>query len=114
MCTAIARVDAATAGEPAYYMINCAHPTHFAHVLDGGDWRERIRGVRANASCRSHAELNEAPDLDAGDPVALGREYVDLLERLPRLNVLGGCCGTDSRHVDAIARACAPRFRQAA
>jgi homocysteine S-methyltransferase len=114
LAEAIARVDAATAGEPAYFMINCAHPTHFAHVLDGGAWRERIRGVRANASCRSHAELNEAPDLDAGDPVELGRQYAELVDRLPRLTVLGGCCGTDSRHIDAIARACAPRFRRAA
>lgn len=114
LAEAIAQVDTATAGEPVYYMINCAHPTHFAHVLEGGSWRERIRGVRANASCRSHAELNEAPDLDAGDPVELGRQYDELLDRLPRLTVLGGCCGTDARHIEAIARACAPRFRRAA
>lgn len=110
----IAQVDAATANGPVYYMLNCAHPTHFAHVLDGGAWSERLRAVRANASGRSHAELDEAPDLDAGDPVELARQYAELFDRLPRPSVLGGCCDTDSRHVDAIARACTPRFRQAA
>jgi S-methylmethionine-dependent homocysteine/selenocysteine methylase len=108
---AIERVDAATAGYPAYYMINCAHPTHFEHVLDGRQpWVQRIRGLRANASRQSHAELNEAPTLDTGDPVALGREYAALRRRLPRLSVMGGCCGTDHRHVEQIAAACAPLF----
>jgi S-methylmethionine-dependent homocysteine/selenocysteine methylase len=104
---AIAAVDAATAGVPAYYMINCAHPTHFADTLDrGGAWLQRVRGLRANASRRSHAELNEAPDLDAGDPVELGGEYRDLVRRHPHINVLGGCCGTDHRHVACISEAC--------
>jgi homocysteine S-methyltransferase len=84
-------------------MINCAHPTHFASVLEeGGDWRDRIRGLRANASTCSHAELDEADELDDGDPVDLGACYVELRDRLPRLNVLGGCCGTDHRHVAEI------------
>jgi S-methylmethionine-dependent homocysteine/selenocysteine methylase len=104
---AIEEVDAATDGAPAYYMINCAHPTHFEHVMRrGGRWTERVRGLRANASSRSHAELDEATDLDAGDPRELGRQYAALRELLPRLDVLGGCCGTDHRHVEEIAHAC--------
>jgi S-methylmethionine-dependent homocysteine/selenocysteine methylase len=100
---AIERVDRETGGSPSYYMINCAHPTHFASVVEDGDgWRERIQGLRANASSASHAELDEADDLDAGDPADLGARYARLHRRLPRLNVLGGCCGTDHRHVAKI------------
>jgi S-methylmethionine-dependent homocysteine/selenocysteine methylase len=100
---AIVRTDQETNRYAAYFMINCAHPTHFRHVLEGGgDWLQRIRGVRANASKRSHAELNDSPDLDAGDPLALGGEYRELRALLPKLAVVGGCCGTDDRHVDAL------------
>jgi S-methylmethionine-dependent homocysteine/selenocysteine methylase len=100
---AIEQVDAETGASPSYYMINCAHPAHFASVLeDGGGWRERIRGLRANASRRSHAELDESDELDEGNPADLGAGYAGLREHLPRLNVLGGCCGTDHRHVEAI------------
>ena len=104
---AITRVDEATANGPAYYMINCAHPSHFESVL-GSDqaWTRRIRGIRANASRRSHQELNDSPDLDAGDPVELGRQYRALVQAHAQLNVLGGCCGTDHRHVESIALAC--------
>lgn len=113
--SAIERTDEATCGYPEYYMINCAHPLHFAEVLEpGDDWTERIRGIRANSSCRSHAELNDSPDLDPGDPDDLGRRYADIVSWLPHVNILGGCCGTDHRHVEAIAAACAPRFRRAA
>ncbi len=100
---AILEVDAETGGAAAYFMINCAHPTHFEHVLDdGGAWVERIRGLRANASAKSHAELDEAEELDEGDPLELAGQYRDLATRLPNLTVVGGCCGTDHRHVDAI------------
>jgi S-methylmethionine-dependent homocysteine/selenocysteine methylase len=100
---AIAEVDEATRGAPAYYMINCAHPTHFGSVLAGeAPGLDRIRGLRANASRRSHAELNEAPDLDAGDPHELGREHRAIVAGRPRINVLGGCCGTDHRHIERI------------
>lgn len=102
---AILRTDAETGAYPAYYMINCAHPTHVEPALaEGGSWRERLHGLRANASRRSHAELDEATELDDGDPEALGEEYQVLHQLLPRMNVLGGCCGTDTRHVAAIAR----------
>ena len=88
-------------------MINCAHPTHFRDALpDGAPWLERIRGLRANASCRSHAELDESPDLDAGNPAELGEQYRQLRRKLPNLNILGGCCGTDLRHVEAICQCC--------
>lgn len=109
---AIEKIDAATSGYPAYYMINCAHPTHFADALAAGEtWLPRIRGLRANASRKSHAELNESPDLDIGNPAELGAQYAQLKSRLPNLNVLGGCCGTDHRHVEQIAAACVPLFR---
>jgi homocysteine S-methyltransferase len=111
--SAIEQVDASTSGYASYFMINCAHPTHFERVLrdDDGAWRERIRGLRANASSRSHAELNDAPDIDSGNPAELGQQYASLMELLPRLNVMGGCCGTDDRHVEQIAECCSPRFR---
>jgi S-methylmethionine-dependent homocysteine/selenocysteine methylase len=100
---AIQQVDRETGMAPSYYMINCAHPTHFASVLEQhARWCERIHGLRANASTRSHAELDEADELDDGDPVDLGARYAQLRARLPRLNVLGGCCGTDHRHVARI------------
>lgn len=104
---AITEVDATALVRPAYYMINCAHPTHFYDALDrGGDWVQRVRGLRANSSCRSHAELDESPTLDSGDPQQLAREHRALLARHPQLAVLGGCCGTDHRHIEAIAQAC--------
>ena len=106
---AIRAVDDATAGAPAYYMINCAHPTHFSDALeDGGSWVSRLRGIRANASRKSHAELDEATELDAGDPMELGALYRDLRHRFGHINVLGGCCGTDHRHIGEICKACAP------
>jgi S-methylmethionine-dependent homocysteine/selenocysteine methylase len=108
---AIAQVDAATASYPAYYMINCAHPSHFEETLAAlGPRVRRIRGLRANASKKSHAELNESAQLDVGDPEELARDHARLKRALPALSVFGGCCGTDDRHVGAIARACAPLF----
>jgi S-methylmethionine-dependent homocysteine/selenocysteine methylase len=83
--------------------INCAHPSHFEAVLDRQAWVERLRGIRANASKRSHAELNEAADLNDGNPVELGQQYSNLCARFPQINVLGGCCGTDRRHIEQIA-----------
>jgi hypothetical protein len=104
---AIAAVDTASDDAPAYYMVNCAHPTHFEAVLAAREpWIMRMRGLRANASRRSHAELDEAPDLDDGDPVELGAQYAQLLRQHPQINVLGGCCGTDHRHIEQIAGAC--------
>ena len=111
---AINETDAATGAAPAYYMLNCAHPTHFESVLTNEPWTRRLRGLRANASVRSHAELDAAPDLDAGDPVALGRQYRDLRKRMPQMTILGGCCGTDHRHVEQICFACTEVDRKVA
>jgi S-methylmethionine-dependent homocysteine/selenocysteine methylase len=109
---AIEQVDEATSHYPCYYMINCAHPTHFERVLTTEEpWAERIRGLRANASRMSHAELNESPELDTGNPAELGLEYAQLKTRLRHLNVMGGCCGTDHRHIEQIASACLSLFQ---
>ncbi len=104
---AIQAVDQATDAGPVYYMVNCAHPTHFDNVLSTGEsWLSRIQGVRANASTMSHAELDEAEELDDGDPDELGRQFAALKTVMPNLNVLGGCCGTDHRHIEAICSSC--------
>lgn len=98
---AITTVDAEAA--PDYFMVNCAHPSHIAQALTTvGDWCSRIVGLRANASARSHEELDAAADLDEGDPVELARAQDALRPRLPSLALVGGCCGTDARHVAAM------------
>lgn len=102
---AIHRTDDATDGAPVWYGINCAHPDHFRHILQG-DWLRRIGSVRANASRLSHAELDEAAELDDGNPTELAQQYHHLLHQLPGLHVVGGCCGTDLRHVAAIGQSC--------
>ncbi|MGD9705114.1 MAG: homocysteine S-methyltransferase family protein [Acidimicrobiia bacterium] len=103
---AIARVDDATDGAPTYYMVNCAHPTHFAEQLTpGAPWLARVKAIRANASCSSHAELDAATELDRGNVADLTDWYGRLHSILPDLRVVGGCCGTDHEHVTAIAEA---------
>jgi S-methylmethionine-dependent homocysteine/selenocysteine methylase len=109
--SAIEQTDESTGGYPRYYMINCAHPVHFERVLaDDGRWLGRLRGLRANASRKSHAELNESATLDIGDPIELAADYARVKRQLRNLNVMGGCCGTDRRHVEQIASACVPLF----
>lgn len=104
---AIILLDGDAATRPAYFMLNCVHPEHFQDVVArGGNWTRRIRGLRANASRMSHAELDACETLDDGDPVELGNQYRALLELLPNLSVFGGCCGTDHRHVRAIGYSC--------
>lgn len=104
---AIETVDRATQNGPEYFLINCAHPSHFEGALNAGEaWAERIHGVRANASTKSHQALDESETLDRGDPADLGRRYVDLRRSFPGMRILGGCCGTDHRHVAAICEAC--------
>lgn len=104
---AICEVDEATDSGPAYYMVNCAHPTHFADALDGNaPWASRIGGLRPNASKMSHEELDNAEELDAGDPDELATEVLEIVRRLGSINVIGGCCGTDHRHIAAMGRAC--------
>jgi homocysteine S-methyltransferase len=106
LADAIRRVDDATDGFVAYYMINCAHPSHFAAALDtAASWVARVKGIRANASKMSHAELDEAHELDRGDPAELAARYRELASVLPELRVVGGCCGTDIEHVTAVTAA---------
>ena len=106
---AIEIVDTETGEVPIYYKINCAHPTHFQNVISTGEaWLQKIHSLRANASKCSHAELDEAEELDEGNIDELAAQYRELKKLLPNLNVLGGCCGTDSRHIDAICRAFVP------
>jgi homocysteine S-methyltransferase len=104
---AVAEVDEATGGYPAYYMINCAHPRHFARELrSGAPWVRRIGGLRANASCKSHSELDASPDIDIGDIAGLADDHAELLPLLSNLHLIGGCCGTDHRHIAAICTRC--------
>ena len=104
---AIEQVENETDKAPAYYMINCAHPSHFEDVVSTGEhWLEKIRCLRANASSCSYSELDETEELDEGNPVELGMQYREIMKKLPNLNVLGGCCGTDHRHIEQICKAC--------
>jgi homocysteine S-methyltransferase len=108
LSSAIAQVDEISDGRPAGYKINCAHPEHFRTELqEAGDWARRLLGLRCNASRRSHDELNESADLDDGNPNELASAMAEMQQRLPWLRVFGGCCGTDLRHITAIAAACA-------
>ncbi len=108
LAEALTAVDEATGAGPAWYMVNCAHPSHFAAVLDG-PWLSRVKAIRANASRMSHAELDEAPELDRGDIDDLAADYVGLRAKLAGLRVVGGCCGTDHEHIAAIASAVTKR-----
>ena len=112
---AIEWVDEATRAAPAYYMINCAHPDHFAHSLTGREaWMQRLRGLRANASRLSHAALDAVEGLDSGDPQEFGQLHGELRHRFGHINVFGGCCGTDDRHIAAITDAVTERTREVA
>jgi len=102
---AIRMVDDVTGGSAAYFQVNCAHPDHFFHLFDGAEWTRRIRGLRCNASRLSHAELDCCEVLDDGDPEELGEQYREILPAMPWLNIFGGCCGSDLRHVTRIAEA---------
>ncbi len=105
LADAIQAVDQTTDAGPVYYMINCAHPTHFSHLFTTQDsWVERVKGLRGNASCLSHAELNESETLDEGNPTQFGAELRDLKSISPQLTVLGGCCGTDYRHIEQVCK----------
>ena len=108
LADAVAAVDGETGAGPVYYGINCAHPSHFEPALPSGAVGARVRSVRANASRKSDAELDESPVLDAGDPVELAADYLRLRAQHPSISILGGCCGTDARHVQAIADAVLP------
>lgn len=101
---AIETVDAATGDAPAYYMINCTHPTEFAPALTSGDWTGRLGGFMPNAVAVETLSLCKLGHLEDGDPEQLGGEMADLARRFPHINVWGGCCGTDARHIGQITR----------
>ena len=106
LAQAIKGVDKATDNGPVYYMINCAHPTHFFDILGDEQCVNRLKGIRANASSCSHAELDEAEELDDGNPHELGQQFAGIRSKFPHINVIGGCCGTDYRHIEQIAVCC--------
>jgi S-methylmethionine-dependent homocysteine/selenocysteine methylase len=100
---AIQRTDMLTEGYVAYFMVNCAHPQHIWPAMPSdAAWVNRIGGLRANASRCSHAELDAATELDAGDPQELGQLYAQMCRQFPKVQIVGGCCGTDDRHITAI------------
>lgn len=102
---AIDHTDKATGYYAEHFMINCAHPQHFMHTLNADDdWKKRIGGIRANASLKSHAELDESETLDIGDKCLLAAGYTQLFHLLPELKVIGGCCGTDHSHIEEICK----------
>jgi homocysteine S-methyltransferase len=106
---AIETTEEATNGSPAYYMVNCAHPSHFDQAFAKGEaWVKRILGIRANASAKSHQELDESPTIDIGDIADLAQRYRALHGPVPKLKIYGGCCGTDHRHIAAICEAVMP------
>lgn len=105
---AIKQVDEETDGYASYFMINCAHPDHFSNALNDGVWINRLRGIVANASRCSHAELDDAKVLDSGNPIELGEQLAQIRQNFPHVNVLGGCCGTDMRHLQSIAKNAIP------
>lgn len=99
---AILKVDQKTDGYTSYFMINCAHPEHFGHIFTKEPWTRRIKGIRANASTKSHAELDECQILDTGDKELLCNGYKSIMQNLPGIKVIGGCCGTDHTHLEAL------------
>jgi len=107
---AIRCVDDATSGGAAYFSVNCAHPDHFFDVLEDSDWARRIRALRCNASRQSHQELDACEVLDDGNPDELASQYGGIIDRMPWLNIFGGCCGTDLRHVSRVAATVSDRF----
>ncbi len=102
---AVKRTDVLTGHYSSHFMINCAHPEHFKGVLaEEGSWKGRIRGIRANASTKSHKELDESQTLDTGNKELLAAGYQEMMKLLPEVKVFGGCCGTDHSHIDLICR----------
>ncbi len=99
---AIEQVDAESNGGALYFLINCAHPDHFTSIFSDEPWMQRLRGVVANASRKSHAELDIAEELDAGDPNELGMQVGGLRKQFAHFNILGGCCGSNLQHIKRI------------
>lgn len=101
---AITMIDKATDQSPEFYSINCSHPLEFEPAIEPGDWVNRIRGVRPNASKMDKMALCQLGHLEEGDPVELGVLCGDLARRYPHMDIWGGCCGTWDKHLNEIAR----------
>jgi homocysteine S-methyltransferase len=102
---AVERVEEATEGGAAWFGTNCSHPLEFEPALaDAGPWLERLRYVRPNAARMEKIALCSLGHLEDGDPVELGEQMAEVARMLPRTDIIGGCCGTDERHLAEIAR----------
>ncbi|MGF7162328.1 S-methylmethionine-dependent homocysteine/selenocysteine methylase [Rhodoligotrophos appendicifer] len=109
LAEAIARIDARVKPAPQHYLIGCVHPTLFREAYQNGPSLTaavagRIAGLKANASTLPPDQLDRLDHLEAGLPQLFGEQMADLHRRYG-LTVLGGCCGTDHRHIRAIAEA---------
>jgi homocysteine S-methyltransferase len=104
---AIDQIDSTTEHPPFFYLINCVHPSVFARGLGreteiSKSIRKRVLGLQANTSSRSPEELDGLEQLDGSDPDKFAEEMLDLHHQFG-IKVIGGCCGTDHRHIHAIA-----------
>jgi len=84
---------------PDGLLLNCASPSHIVRALEDDGWGRLVTGLRVDASGPSHAELDSSEQLDEGDLQDLVRDFQRLTARLPNLEVVGGCCGSDARHI---------------
>jgi S-methylmethionine-dependent homocysteine/selenocysteine methylase len=102
---AIEAIEEATDGAAAWFGTNCAHPVEFEPAFaDAGSWFDRLRYIRPNAAKMDKIALCSLGHLEDGDPVELGGEMGEIARRFPRADILGGCCGTDERHLSEIAQ----------
>ena len=104
LAQAIQKIDSATHGSTAFYLVNCVHPVEYEPALVAGDWIKRIRGVRPNASKMDKMSLCKLGYLEQGDPVELGKQVGDLMSRYSHMDICGGCCGTWDVHLDEIGK----------
>ena len=104
LAEAITTIDKEPDQSPEYYLINCSHPVEYEPAIEPGEWIERIRGVRPNASKMEKIALCKIGHLEDGDPEELGTLCGDLARRYPHMDIWGGCCGTWDKHLDEIAR----------
>ena len=105
---AMGRIDQRIDPPPAAYMVNCVHPDHLDAALAGmpaaAPPTGRLLGLQANASRLSPEALDGRAVLDASAPAEFAAAMVRLQRRY-RLKIFGGCCGTDQRHLQAMAAA---------
>jgi homocysteine S-methyltransferase len=108
ICDAIERIDSGVRPAPLYYSISCVYPTVAQRALERAAERslalaERIVELKANGSPLHTNELVQLDHPEATDPERLAGLLWSLHESHPALRVIGGCCGTDDRHIRALA-----------